>query len=76
MNEKTKEKLEKTKKVIYINEIDYLGKKYVKTMKMQKNGIEYIYYEIENEEIKEIQDKAVVAYFKERFEIKDTNIIY
>lgn len=76
MDKAIKDKLEKVKKVIYITETEYLGKKYVQTMKMKKDGIEDLYYEIEDGNIKDIQDKDIITHFKEKFETKKTNIIY
>lgn len=38
--------------------------------------MEYIYYEIENEEIKSIEDEDLIQYFKQNYEIKNSNIIY
>ncbi|MCI8392477.1 MAG: hypothetical protein HFJ24_02525 [Clostridia bacterium] len=76
MDNLTKEKLEKTKKVIYVTEIMYLGKSYAQTMKIKKDGIEYVYYDIDGEDIKEIQDEAIIEHFKEKFEGHNTDIIY
>lgn len=71
-----KEKLEKEKKVSFVSEINHSGKKYVKTIKNLKNGIEYIYYEIDDNKIKEIKDERLISYFRENYECKSTNIIY
>ncbi len=76
MDNLTKEKLEKTKKVIYVTEIMYLGKSYAQTMKIKKDGIEYVYYEIDGENIKDIQDEGIIKHFKEKFETTNNNIIY
>lgn len=76
MDNLTKEKLEKTKKVIYVSEMTYLGKNYAQAMKLKKDGVEYLYYEIDGENIKDIQDEAIIKYFKERFETKNNNIVY
>lgn len=75
-NNEINKKLEKDKKVTLVSEIKYRGKKYVKTIKSTRNGIEYLYYEIDNNEIKDIEDEMLVSYFKEKYEHKPTNIIY
>lgn len=49
-----KEKIEKENKVTFVSEIDYDDKKYIKTIKQVKNGIEYIYYELQADKIKEV----------------------
>ncbi len=71
-----KEKLKKEKNAIFVCEIDYLGKKYIKAIKLLKSGIEYVFYEMENDNIKEIEDKEVLQYLEENYKVKDTNIIY
>lgn len=52
MSEEEKKKFEKEENVIYICEIKEKGKKYAKTMRRLEVGIEYIYYVIENREIR------------------------
>lgn len=76
ISDEIKRKLEKEKKVAFVSEINYLNKTYAKTIKQAKNGIEYIYFEIYNNEIKEILDEDLITYFKDNYEIKTTNIIY
>ena len=71
-----KEKFKKEKNVIYICEIKYLGKKYAKTIRMQKEGIEYIYYEIDNDKIRDVEDKDIIQYLKGNYEGENTDIIY
>ncbi|MCI9063084.1 MAG: hypothetical protein HFJ17_00515 [Clostridia bacterium] len=72
---KLKEVLEKNK-VRLVSKINYRGKAYIKTIKSLKKGIEYIYYEIEDDTIKEVNDETILRYFKEMYQNKPTNIIY
>jgi len=69
-------KLEKEKKVSYVSAINYNQKQYVKTIKSVKNGIEYIYYEIRNGEIIEVDDEKIIEYFRKNYELKVSNILY
>ena len=44
---------------------------------MQKNGsIEYIYYEIVDDEIKDVEDKEVLEYLQSKYRENDPSIIY
>ena len=67
---------EKFKKEIFISMIEYNGKTYAKTLKQLNEEIEYVYYEIINDEIKEIQDNNILAYLQDNYNIKPTNIVY
>lgn len=71
-----KEKLEKENNVTYVSTIEYCGKKYVKTIKSLKNGIEYLYYEIDNNKIIKVEDMELLSYFRKNYECKASNIIY
>lgn len=71
-----KEKLEREKKVIFINLIEYKGKKYIKALKNEKDGISYIYYEIENNQIEEVQDENTISYLKAFYETGNDDKIY
>jgi uncharacterized radical SAM superfamily protein len=71
-----KELLEKQYKVTYISNINYDNKTYVKTLKNSKNKIEYLYYEIDNDTIKEINDNYLIDYFKTIYEYPSSDIIY
>jgi len=62
--EEIKQKLKKEKDLRLIAEISYCGKKYIKALKDEKNGISYIYYEIDENEIKDIKDKQVTDELK------------
>ena len=75
-NIEVKEKFKKEKNVIYIYKINYKGKVYAKTLKRLKNGIEYIYFEIDNDTIKEIVDEKVIFYLKENYNEETSDIIY
>ena len=75
-NIEAKEKLRKEKKVIFISMIEYNGKTYAKTLKQLNEGIEYVYYEIINDEIKEIQDNNILAYLQDNYNMKPTDIVY
>ena len=74
--EKLKTKLLREKKAELVTEIDYNGKKYVKTLKIKSKKILNIYYEIENNQMKEITDEKILAYLKKNYELKPNNIIY
>lgn len=65
---------EKDKNVIYISEVKYLGKKYIKALKNSKKELKYIYYESANG--KEVQEKEIISGLKENYEIKASNIVY
>lgn len=71
-----KEKIEKENKVTFVSEIDYDDKKYIKTIKQVKNGIEYIYYELQADKIKEVSNEELIKYFKCNYETRNTSIIY
>ena len=75
-NIEAKEKFKKEKKVIFISMIEYSGKTYAKTLKQLNEGIEYVYYEIINDEIKEIRDNDILAYLQDNYNMKATDIIY
>ncbi len=75
-NIEIKEKFKKEKKVIFISMIEYNEKTYAKTLKQLNNGIEYVYYEIINDEIKEIQDNDILTYLQDNYNMKATDIIY
>lgn len=76
VTDELKEKIEKENKVTFVSEIDYDNKKYIKTIKQVKNGIEYIYYELQANEIREVLDEELITYFKYNYETSNTNIIY
>jgi len=74
--EEIKQKLKKEKDLRLIAEISYCGKKYIKALKDEKNGISYIYYEIDENEIKDIKDKQVTDELKKLYNIKSDGKIY
>lgn len=77
MNQKElQEKLSREKNAEYISEFNYQGRVYVKALKESKKVIEYVYYKIEKNEIKEIEDNQLLSYFKEQYELKPSKIIY
>lgn len=75
-NDEIKKELEKNRKVIIVNEIEYEGKKYIKTIKNSKREIKYIYYEIKQDEALEVIDEQLLLYFKQNYECTPSNIIY
>lgn len=75
-NDELKKRLLQEKKAEFIMEIEYNEKKYVKAVKISKKEISNIYYEIENNQIKEITDEKILTYFKKNYELKPNNIIY
>ena len=75
-NDELKKRLLQEKKAEFVMEIEYNEKKYVKAVKISKKEISNIYYEIENNQIKEITDEKILAYLKKNYELKPNNIIY
>lgn len=75
-NDELKKRLLQEKKAEFIMEIEYNEKKYVKAVKISKKEISNIYYEIENNQIKEITDDKILNYLKKHYELKPNNIIY
>ena len=77
MNKKEiEEKLLREYDADYIQEINYNGKKYVKALKNQEDGIIYLYYEITEKSIIEIHNEKLLEYFREFHECKSEDIIY
>lgn len=76
MNDEIKQKLQQEKQATFVGEINYKGKDYIKTIKILEKGIEYIYYEIQNKEIKEIEDEEIIAYLKKNYERNERGIYY
>ncbi len=70
------EKLEKEKKGNLVIEIIYNNKNYIQAIKPIKKGFEYIYYEINDNELKPIIDNDLLEIFKEKYENRLSNIIY
>ena len=70
------EKLEKEKKGNLVIEIIYNNKNYIQAIKPIKKGFEYIYYEINDNELKHIIDNDLLEIFKEKYENRLSNIIY
>lgn len=66
----------KNKKGEFVSEIEYNNKQYIKTVKIQKNKPKIIYYEISENNIKEVEDIKVLDYFKAMYEIQPTDTIY
>lgn len=75
-NDEIKSKIEANKKVVIVSEIEYKGKKYVKTVKYLKKEIKYIYYKIEENNVLEVQDEHLLSYFKQKYECNPSDIIY
>lgn len=75
-----KKDIEKTllieKKVSLIGTLEFNKKTYVKTLNNQKEDIEYIYYEIKDEDIKKVEDKLIIEYLKKMDGYDSENIIY
>ena len=74
--EELKKVLAKEKNAEFIMNIEYNEKQYVKAVKISKKEISNIYYEIENNQIKEITDEKTLTYLKKNYELKPNNIIY
>lgn len=74
-NNKILKKL-KEKNVEFISEIKYNNIKYIKTIKISKKEIMYIYYEISNDEIFQVEDEKTLNYLRTMYEIKPSDIVY
>ena len=74
--EDLKKRLLQEKKAEFIMEIEYNEKKYVKAVKVKSKEILSLYYEIENNQIKEIIDEKILNYLKQYYDSKPNNIIY
>ena len=71
-----KQKLIQEKNVDFVEEINYNKKKYIKTVRLLKKGIDYIYYEIEDGKIREVENQELIAYFKKNYEVNEGSIYY
>ena len=76
ISDEMKQKLIQEKNVDFVEEINYNKKKYIKTVRLLKKGIDFIYYEIEDEEIREIENEELIAYFKKNYEVNEGSIYY
>ena len=76
MDKKAVEEFEKENNVIYVSEIKYQGKKYIKALKSLKGGFDYMYYEIVHEKSKEVKENEIILGIKQNYENKPSNIIY
>ncbi len=74
-DEKIKELL-KVKNEIFIYKIDLINKSYVQAVKLKSNKIQYIYYQIENNELKQVEDKDKLKFLREKYEQKQSSIVY
>ena len=74
-NEKIKEIL-KNKKEIFIFKIDLVTKTYVQAVKLKSNKIQFIYYQIENDELHEVQDEDKLKFLREKYEQEPSSILY
>lgn len=69
--------MKKEKNIEFISEIEYNNKKYAKAIKMEKQKVKYVYYEItDNDELKNVEDTEILEYLKDNYEIKPEKIIY
>lgn len=66
----------KNKKIEFVSEIEHNNKQYIKTIKMQKHKPKFIYYEIDENNIKEVEDIQLLDYFKTMYEVQPSDIIY
>lgn len=70
-----KKKLEEYK-AAYVAKFVHNEKEYIKAIREFKDGIKYVYYEMENNDLKEIKDIDLIKYFDKLYGIKASNIIY
>ena len=75
ITKKIEKKLKEQEKCIPIREIDYYDRKYVMTFKSKILGIEFKYFEIEENEIKEVKDREILKFFRENYEIHE-DVVY
>ena len=57
-----------------IRDFLYFDKKYILTFKYKNRKIEFKYFEIENNKLKEVTDKDLLNYFKYLYEIHEDTI--
>ncbi len=69
-------KLIEDKGATFVSEIEYCEKTYVKAIKTLKDCIEYLYFEIDNDSIRNVDDEKLISYFKANYECNFGNIIY
>ncbi|MBQ2835981.1 MAG: hypothetical protein IJE68_04025 [Clostridia bacterium] len=76
ISDEIKQKLIQEKNVEFVDEINYKNKKYIKTVRLLKKGIDYIYYEIEEGKIREVENQELIAYFKKNYEVNEGSTYY
>lgn len=77
MNKKEIEKkLLVEKNVNLIGILEFNKKTYVKALNTKEKTIKYSYYEIKNDNIKEVEDKQIIEYLRKLDEYDSDNIIY
>lgn len=74
--EELDEKLLIEKNARLIDEIEFNNKKYVKALKINKEDIEYKYYELLENNLKDVEDEITLKYLKELNEANYGDIIY
>ena len=76
MDDEKINELLKVKNEIFIYKIDLINKSYVQAVKLKSNKIQYIYYQIENNELKQVEDKDELKFLREKYEQKQSSIVY
>jgi hypothetical protein len=59
-----------------INEIDYDNKKYIRAVKVSSNCINYIFFELYANNLKEVTDTKLLKVFNNLYESENKDIIY
>lgn len=69
-----RENLKKIYNCIFITLIDYSEQYFVKGLEKIEDGIAYRYFKILNDNnLEEVKDEHILAYFREMYEINDEN---
>ncbi len=66
----------KNKDEVIIADINYNNKKYVQSAELTDKGLIYRYYEINNEELIEVEDSEIIDSFRNLYEYKSNEEVY
>jgi hypothetical protein len=67
-------KLEYSAKLV--NEIKYNNEEYIRAVKFVETRINYIYFKIDNNDLKEVTDIEILEYFNNLYKSENKDIIY
>ena len=74
--EEIKEKLLSEKNARLILVFNYKDRQYAKTIKVDNDEINTVYFEIEEDMVREVLDEKTLLYFKDKYEIEKNNKIF